>query len=238
MKAIYIISNLTSYVQLANSIQQQELIHLQADKNFLALTYSVSCAYNSVTIELKQTKQDDTYGQLYVRLSYTLEKDQVVLKDLYCADKARTPFIEKLIAHNKDANKNQWKPDSLNHDPSYDATIIRYLSVADNIAMKTMNCAAGDNYYPGAFSEVSITGKHIILRQANHMNAKSLDHKNNYSLRDLEFFIPLTNAKEDANRYDYTIGDMLINFSDRSSRNNKTCGDAVLEQIKIEQAAW
>jgi hypothetical protein len=238
VKVIYIISNLNNYVQLASTLQRQESTYLQTDKNFIALSYSVSSAYNSITIELNQITQDDDYGNLYIKILFELEKDLVVLKEVYCVDKARKPFIETLVVADQNANKNQWKPNSLRDDLPYDSTIMRYLSVADNIALRAMNCASGDDYYPGAFSKVMITDKNIILSQINHMNAKSLDHNDNYSLRDLEFFIPVTTLKDDTNRHDYTIGDMLINFSDRSSKNNKTCGDAILEQIRLEKAAW
>jgi len=70
------------------------------------------------------------------------------------------------------------------------------------------------------------------------MNAKSLNHKADYSLRNLEFIITINNFPHDTTRCDYQIGTMLINFSDLSSKNNKTCGDAILNQILHEQSMW
>jgi hypothetical protein len=67
------------------------------------------------------------------------------------------------------------------------------------------------------------------------MNAKSLDHKKDYSLRKLKFTIPLTINQSDVPSFDYQIGEMLIEFSDHSSERNLFCGDAILEQIERER---
>jgi hypothetical protein len=94
--------------------------------------------------------------------------------------------------------------------------IIEQLESADNIASLVVNCATGDDYRPGNFSKIILAGKHIELQQINYMNAKSLDHKNDYSLRSLVFRIAL-------------IGDskMITEFADRSSVNNRQCGERI-----------
>jgi hypothetical protein len=113
----------------------------------------------------------------------------------------------------------------------------RYLAVAESIAGCTYLCAAGDDYRPGYFSEITVDNEGVTLRQINHMNAKSLDHRNDYSLRDLEFFIPF-NEVTDQSRLKFgeeTIGKMRVSFSDRSSDNNRKCGDRVEEKIAEER---
>jgi hypothetical protein len=111
-----------------------------------------------------------------------------------------------------------------------------YLTIADTIASQAVNCASGDDYRPGNFSRISVSDDSIILSQINYMNSRSIDHKNDYSLRKLEVLIPLTVMESNDSLYDYRIGDMLIEFSDRSSPNNRQCGKAIKEQIEKTKA--
>jgi len=94
--------------------------------------------------------------------------------------------------------------------------INKHLTTADSVASLAMNCTAGDNYRPGNFSKIIYTNTHIELQQVNYMNAKSLDHKNDYSLRSLVFRIPLSENSK-----------MITEFTDRSSKNNRECGDRI-----------
>jgi hypothetical protein len=116
----------------------------------------------------------------------------------------------------------------------------RYLTIAESIARCAYHCTSGDDYRPGYFSEIIVTRESITLQQINHMHARSLDHKNSYSLRDLEFFIPVGPSPEDKLPLlsDDHIGTMHIMFSDRSSGSNRTCGDRILEKIAEEKAAF
>lgn len=100
--------------------------------------------------------------------------------------------------------------------------IIQQLATADDIASKALNCASGDSYEPGNFSKIILTDETIELQQVNHMNAKSLDHKTNYSLRSLIFKIDLKNGSE-----------LEIHFRDSSSPNNKNCGDEIEKAINL-----
>jgi hypothetical protein len=64
------------------------------------------------------------------------------------------------------------------------------------------------------------------------MNAKSLDHKQDYSLRNLVFTIPF--KPETINNrllQTYQVGRMIVEFSDNSSENNKACGQKVIEAL-------
>lgn len=99
---------------------------------------------------------------------------------------------------------------------SLSSEIIQQIGAADNIASLAVNCTAGDNYYPGNFSKVILAPNHIELQQINYMNAKSLDHKNDYSLRSLVFRILLSGSSK-----------MITEFTDRSSANKRHCGDNI-----------
>jgi hypothetical protein len=111
--------------------------------------------------------------------------------------------------------------------------VIESLQTADSIAALTSNCTRGDNYRPGNFSKVAVSSERIELRQINHMNAKSLDHKHDYSLRKLVFTIPFAREKMEKKLFHtYKIGNMMIEFSDNSSENNKRCGQKVIEALE------
>lgn len=69
--------------------------------------------------------------------------------------------------------------------------IVKQLTTADSVASLGLNCTTGDSYRPGNFSKVIYTKNNIELQQVNYMNAKSLDHKHDYSLRSLVFRIAL-----------------------------------------------
>jgi hypothetical protein len=122
----------------------------------------------------------------------------------------------------------------------YTPSLDTYLAIAGSIAACAYLCAAGDDYWPGYFSEITVQSEGITLRQVNHMNSKSSNHKNDYSLRDLQFFIPSKQSvrqKPLVMDEDY-IGTMRISFSDRSSQNNKKCGDRILQKIREEKSRF
>ncbi len=137
------------------------------------------------------------------------------------------------------------KADKNLHDNPFKATqehttdlaqeTINYLSIADRISAHAVNMYTGDNYWPGNYSKVKLTSNRIVLEQVNHMNSRSLNHKDDYSLRDLKFQIPLQKTVVLKHSYDdIFIGNMLVSFSDRSSQNNSAAGDTIREQIKNE----
>lgn len=98
----------------------------------------------------------------------------------------------------------------------FPAHIIKQLTTADSVASLATNCTVGDSYRPGNFSKIIYADSHIELQQVNYMNAKSLDHKDNYSLRSLVFRISLKST-----------GKMITEFNDRSSENNRHCGERI-----------
>jgi hypothetical protein len=111
--------------------------------------------------------------------------------------------------------------------------------MAESIAEQAYQCTSGDDYGPGYFSKIKLTSNGITLEQINHMNSKSLAHKQDYSLRDLEFFIPYGSQKPGKLLFEEEyIGTMRIRFSDRSSANNRNCGDRIRQQIDAERVKF
>ena len=109
--------------------------------------------------------------------------------------------------------------------------IINSVKSAEAIARQARRCTAGDDYAPGFFSKVALSEKGIHLEQINHYNAKSLAHKDNYSLRDLRFFVPTGAYTARATLASEKIGNMLVEFDDHSSANNRECGRLIRAKI-------
>jgi hypothetical protein len=239
MNAIDILNNLKPYQELLNEVYAHELSYFQEQNSPVKMVKGVSIAYRSVTLDLSiaypsQSNTNSVPLKLYCRISFELADPGSLLNELYCEDESRIPLLEELIHKNKLIGKEVW-PTEMPSGVYYNEKVSRYLGIADAIAKRAENCAAGDGYHPGYFSNIFVNDERIVLSQVNHMNAKSLDHKKDYSLRNLKFTIPLTINQSDVPSFDYQIGEMLIEFSDRSSERNLFCGDAILEQIEKER---
>jgi hypothetical protein len=109
------------------------------------------------------------------------------------------------------------------------------LTIADEIAKQAHHFSAGDDYRPGYYSEIALNDNGIVLKQINHWNARSIDHKKDYTLRNLEFYISLTEDKPKLSFQQEYIGKMIVLFSDRSSENKKRCADRILKKINEER---
>lgn len=227
MDAENILHNLKCYDSLLDKLYQLILNHAQAKPGYVRLKKVLSNSFQFITLELRIViEQADSISEaLFCRISFQLQHEVGMLKDMYCDDHTAMPIMEGLI---KDFHDQHWQ-ENPTEKFSFTDDILQYLRIADDIARQVHNCAAGDHYSPGNFSRISMEDGKIILSQVNHMNSKSLAHKENYSLRSLEFIIPTASRK--ISMYDYKIGDMLINFSDRSSANNKQCGEKILKRI-------
>lgn len=70
------------------------------------------------------------------------------------------------------------------------------------------------------------------------MNSRSLSHKENYSLRDLIFTIPLREESHTKVVYHNTesIGTMNIIFDDRPADKNRAADDVIRLQIEKKNA--
>lgn len=151
-----------------------------------------------------------------IHIEFKIDEKSAKIYKFYCGDKSIEVEIRKKI------EASTWPGlESTSTKISWSKDVVDYIRTADEVASLSVDCAAGDSYSPGNFSKVILSKDHIELQQINHMNAKSLDHKKNYSLRSLVFKIPVN-----------VVGEMEVRFSDNSSENNKRCGDQIESELK------
>lgn len=156
---------------------------------------AVSSAYSFIIIDA---------GDMHIK--FEISATSAKLYELYPVSDQMKTKIESISWPGLDSVSQQQFPDH----------ITKHLTTADSIASLALNCTAGDDYRPGNFSKVTYANTYIELQQVNYLNAKSLDHKNDYSLRSLVFRIPLSENSK-----------MITEFTDRSSENNRHCGDRI-----------
>jgi hypothetical protein len=183
-------------------------------------TFEISSQYSFITVNVSRS------GQRYAHLTFEIGNDSAKLNDVYCEDRTSEEETRKKITAIAWPGLRSKEEKAL----PYSEDIIKQLNLADNIAALAVNCTAGDNYRPGNFSEILLSEENIELSQVNHMNAKSLAHKKDYSLRSLVFTIPLSGTAA-LTRADYQVGSMTVEFSDRSSENNKRCGQEIEDEL-------
>jgi hypothetical protein len=211
------------------------------DNSESGLRKKVSLSYSFITLKLdisnKQPGQDKYSTQLYLQCTFQIDEQRTLCTEVYCHDADREDEVKNFILQRTPAAGYPWNT-SLNRK-TYNREIVYYIAIADKIAKKGYSCSSGDNYKPGYFSEIIIEENRIILKQINHWNSRSIFHKDDYHLRDLEFFIPLcADSKQESTNHDFQIGQMRIRFSDRSSENNRHCGNAIMEKIMEEKALF
>jgi hypothetical protein len=195
------------------------------------LRFSISLSYSTLQIQIHQL--NELYFQYTLQQGETLK---VVPSDCYYHDQQKIETLKRhfeLLTVYSVGDSSGKTPGNFTYTEELNA----YLTIAESIATSAYLCTAGDDYRPGYFSEITVKSEGIMLNQINYMNSRSLDHKKNYSLRDLKIFIPLKPLPEHRSRQmdEYYIGTMRIHFSDRSSQNNRTCGDRILEKIEEEK---
>jgi hypothetical protein len=233
MNTVEILKNLKPYSFLINELFKHEQFYLQGKDNFVKLKKDISIEYDFINLQLTgmyktEGEGNEIQNRLYGRVCFESPNNTYDLKDIYCEDASRMDEL-KIIINNTSLIEAAF---------DYKEEIYQYLQIADSIAKRTQNCTSGDNYRPGYYSKIFVSDEQIILSQVNYMNAKSLNHKNDYSMRNLEIIIPLSGQKENMGFSDYQIGVMLIRFSDSSSDNNRSCGLAIREQIELESALY
>src|SRR5690606_14715336 len=189
------------------------------DENNLAVTSQ----YSFITIDIKGS------DQLFGQLRFEVTTDEGKLTSCFCKDDA----LQKMITTKVESKTwSGWTSPSSTVLP-YSQQVLSSMEIADSIAALAKNCTRGDEYRPGNFSKVMLTSNLIRLEQVNHMNAKSLAHKKDYSLRSLVFTIPLeSNSPDERSFHGYKIGIMTANFSDNSSENIRPCGDKIVAELK------
>lgn len=194
-------------------VNRSQLLNILSAAECTELDLSFTNQYSFVTIEL--TKLGQTFGQI----RFELTDKEGKLTSFYCKDTSLKTMIADKI---ESENWTGWtSPSSI--DIHYSGEVLQSMQTADSIAGLAKNCARGDDYRPGNFSKISVDSNRIKLEQINHMNAKSLAHQNDYSLRNLVFTIPLeSNPANEMSVEKYQIGMMTVKFSDRSSKNNRS----------------
>ena len=237
MKAVEILYNLSPYQNLL-----QELFEKARKENAdLVWRKSISSEYSFITLELRTTLKEEPEkdGTLSTQITFEIQRDRVILTNVYCEEESQKEELEKQIKSNKSIHDAHWHTEP-NNTWYHDEVVTGYINMADQIAGEACNCDSGDNYYPGCFSAIEVTETEIIMSQTNWHNAKSSDHKDDYHMRKLRFQIPLSaiESKNPELEDNYHIGNMLISFSDRSSAQNKECGRKIVEQILQQQAGF
>jgi len=234
MDTINLLHGLHSYLFLLKAIESMELTDRQASKDSAdAFVKTISLSYDTITLKLDTgaAREDGNFSpSLYLECTFRIDQGNVTFEEVYCRNTDRMDEIKKFIIAQAPDDGYPWNPNT--KEDTYSGEILNYLTIADEIAKQGYSCCSGDNYRPGYFSKIIVEERRIVLEQINHLNAKSLDHRNDYNMRNLEFFIPFHPTEEKPSSFHgHHIGQMLINFSDGSSRNNKHCGTLIKEKI-------
>jgi hypothetical protein len=235
-KTIDLLSAMDEVRTLLKTIELQEIKHHAqtgdpADAFHTMITLSDHVLKLKLFIDKKLPKQEGHSPALYLQITFEINKDKLEYNGLYCEERSRESEIIQFIERSKPPSGFLWNTEK--RDTFYSDTVIEYLTVADSIAMQALHCCSGDDYRPGYYSEIVLEDVRIHLKQINHWNARSLDHRDDYFLRDLEFDIPLQPVTRPSSFFNDTIGDMQIYFYDRSSDNNKECGRKINDQIQL-----
>ncbi|MBL0740448.1 hypothetical protein [Chryseolinea lacunae] len=205
-----------------------------AGDSFDGFSTMLVVSYHTVKLKLfldrKLPKQEKHASAVYLQVTFEIENDRLVYAGLYCEKREQEARVEDFIKQNTPPGGYTWNTSA--KQSTYSESVTRYLTIADTIAKQAHHCNAGDDYRPGYFSEIVVEEDRVVLKQINHWNSRSIDHRNDYTLRDLEFDIPITGVAKAPSFQDETIGDMLVYFFDRSSENNKGCGNKIKEQIE------
>jgi len=233
MKAIEILYNLSPYQNVLQQLFDKE----SKEQPELEWSACLESSYDFIILKLenKPKKDEKAYPQLFLKISFQVRQNKALLEELYCADDAKQQIVQDWIKANKNVHEAHWY-ENPNNTWYHNEKVTAYINMADEIAKEGCNCNSGDNYRPGSFSEIAVYADVIVLKQINHYNARSSDHKNDYQLRDLVFYVPLSEQLTVLQEQDYQIGEMRIEFSDRSSQNNKSCGQKIVEQILQQKA--
>lgn len=224
MNCLAIVNELYRYFPLLASIEKEEEFVSDSHK-------SVSLRYDRITLAMKFNDEKNVSPE-YFNAKFRVVDHVVILTELHgVPDEWKDRIWDYLL---RNAPKS-FDTEILENSEKVDKDVEQYLAIADNIAKQAQGCSQGDDYLPGHFSEVIIDDSGITLRQINRWNSRSIIHKNDYHMRDLEFHIPGGRSEMD-HRYGIDkIGRMAIIFSDSSSMNNKVCGDRIYNEIQVQK---
>ena len=230
-----ILNNLHDYVSLVKRIKSflSEKEGHNSDNDSLMI-YTVSQAYKTIKLSIHIKDHHDSNSTLCFQAVFHVIDNHGCCKEIYCVNKDAENDVHQLILNAVGLAGLPWNS---GQKGNYGKEIFDYLNICDRIAEESYLCSSGDDYYPGYFSAIEIKEDFIFLQQINYHNARSIDHKQNYTMRKLEITIPVKSHNYDKD-CDHKIGKMLINFSDLSSKQNKLCGDKMLQKIEEEKSRF
>ncbi|MEJ1238394.1 hypothetical protein WBG78_09705 [Chryseolinea sp. T2] len=191
--------------------------------NHHGLEIDVTSEYAFITIKVING------GQPFAQIRFQLTDEAGKPVSIFCDSNA----VQKELSDKIEGENWPGWQSSATIKTKFPEQVLQAMDSADSIAALVTNCTRGDEYSPGNFSKISASNKRIKLEQINYMNSRSLSHKDNYSLRQLVFTINFDpGSVNELRRGEYRIGIMKVEFSDRSSANNRTCGDKVIAELE------
>lgn len=233
MNSLAIVNELYRYFSLLTAIETLEKKNGYANKPGY-FHKSVSLRYDFITLVLKFNDEENLHSECF-NATFKLVGHTPTLTELHCIPDERKNEIRDYVRKNSPQSFNN---EMLTNSEWVNETVIQYLNIADEIAKQAFRCSQGDDYRPGYFSEVVVDDSGIILRQINRWNSRSILHKNDYYLRDLEFHIPTADVERKLSYGAEKIGRMTVFFSDSSSVNNKSCGDRIYNAIQAQKSQF
>jgi len=237
MNSLAIVHELHKYFLLLTAIEEREKEIIRENTPAPKFNKSVSLRYDWLTLTIKYNNGEMDFYSAYFEATFNISGQTVKFTELhYVPDQAKrkNEILDFLLRHVPKSFDNAMLPNS----ESLNKETVQYLSIADEIAKQAYLCSSGDDYRPGYFSEISMDDTGIMLNQINHWNSRSIAHKQDYHLRNLEFQISNEIRGEKLPYGADQIGRMMIVFSDRSSNNNKSCGDKIYNEIQIQKAQF
>jgi hypothetical protein len=232
MSTTNLLSALHEYLFLLMEISKK----VRVDNDSQLLT-SVSLSYERIRLTIEKVKR--TTGNArplpvpYLQYAFQINGNEVSLTETCCEQREHEDMFRELILQHRPDGGYRWNTKM--KDTVYSQEAMHYVAIADSIASEVYFLDTGDDYRPGYFTEISARPDQITLRQINRHNARSIDHKTDYFMRELEFFIPLLPVSEQLSFDEEMIGKMRVHFEDHSSKQNKTGGDRIREKINEER---
>lgn len=200
--------------------------HLSASKQ--PFVESTSLTYSFLTYSVKTITPERSSGDLYYLWKRNID-DPSSVPELYSVDPELLTITHD---HIHPVSYKTHRSIASVSEGAFTQEVMDSVKIAESIASEAYLCGSGDNYRPGYFSEIKQDSRGIHLEQVNHLHAKSIAHKRDYYLRDLKFFIPTSSDEMTGDIFSERIGNMVIQFRDHSSDNNRSCGHRIQEKIK------
>jgi hypothetical protein len=207
--------------------------HLSASGVRFQWSFSLRYTFMSYNIDLTTPQGEDNGPLQFYRWTWNMDDSQAAHPEIHCQDKD----IELLTRnHIHPVSYNTYRKVPVVVERLFTKEIMDCVNTADEIASQAYQCNSGDNYHPGYFTEILPNSHGIFLSQVNRWNSRSIDHKDDYTMRELQFSIPYEEDEVPNNSLDEErIGRMRAKFSDHSSKNNLWCGDLIREKIKLQK---